>query len=84
MSEMTDPTSDSGTVFKTLLQERPWKVRALHMADPQKDVLGHRIAGPGSRDHRVKATPINGDVCPHAAAPLNTPSAEAAGKKRFP
>jgi hypothetical protein len=81
---MTNPTSDGGTIFKTLPGECPWKVRALHVADLQEDVLGHRIAGAGTPNHRVTTTPTNRIATTTHAKPLNSTSAEAAGKERFP
>jgi len=81
---MTNPTSDGGTIFKTLPGARPWKVRAVHRADLQEDVQGYRIVGFGSRDHQLTTTPTNSDATTTHATPLNNTSAEAAGKKRFP
>ncbi len=81
---MTNPTSDGGTIFKTLPGAGPWNVRAVHRADLQQHVLGHRIVDAGRSDHRVTTTPTNrAPTATHVAPPNNT-SAEAAGKKRFP
>jgi hypothetical protein len=81
---MTNPTSDGGTILKTLPGARPWKVRAVYRADLQEHVLGHRIVGAGSRDHQLTTMPNNNDADLTRAAPLNNTSAEATGKKRFP
>lgn len=81
---MTNSPSDGGTIFKTLPRECPSKVRAVHAANLQKDVLDHRIAGAGGPDHRLTTTPTNRGATTTHAKPLNNTSAEAAGKKRFP
>ena len=84
MIEMTNSTSDSGTVFKALIGARTGKVRAEYVAELQEDVAGHRIASAAQPHPRVATTPTNHAACPNAAAPVNTPSAAAAGTKRFP
>lgn len=81
---MTTPTSDGGTIFKTLPGKCPWKVRALHVADLQEDVLGHRIVGAGTPDHPVTTTSTYHDATATHAKPLHNTSTEAVRKKRFP
>jgi len=81
---MTNPTSDRGTMFKTLPGAQAWKVRALYMADLREDVRGQRMVVPGCRDHRLPTPPNHNGAAPTRAASLNNPSAEATGKKRFP
>jgi hypothetical protein len=84
MSDMTSATSDSGTVFKALSRARRRKVRAEYVTDLQEDVVGHRIASAARPHPRVAMPPTDRAGCQTAAAPVNTPSAAAAGTKRFP